>query len=149
MESYKGNWQGAVFLDDKPAKAISAYLTLPNRVEGNPYRLIANADKSFQGSIVLGMGFVLEPEEAQALIAKNPKNKDCLFLYLGGDDVNSRTDQSPSRWVINFSNWPLNRSAEGKWVNASEDDCKAWLRQGRVPSDYPYSVAADYPALLE
>ena len=30
------------------------------------------------GSIVLGMGFVLEPEEARRLIDKNPRNKDVL-----------------------------------------------------------------------
>ena len=31
---------------------------------GTPYRLKANEGKSFIGSYVLGMGFVLEPEEA-------------------------------------------------------------------------------------
>ena len=73
-----------------------------SRVVGNPYSLLANKDKSFQGSIVLGMGFILEPEEAQELIAKDPRNQDVLFPYLVGEDLNSRFDQSPSRWVINF-----------------------------------------------
>jgi hypothetical protein len=30
---------------------------------------------------------------------------DVLFRYLIGQDINSRSDQSPSRWVINFFNW--------------------------------------------
>jgi hypothetical protein len=51
------------------------------------------------------MGFILAPEEAQALIAKDPRNKDVLFPYLNGEDLNSRPDQSPSRWVINFHDW--------------------------------------------
>ena len=79
---------------------------------GSPYRLKENAGKSFIGSFVLGMGFVLEPSEAQALIAKNPRNKDVLFPYLNGEDLNSRPDQSPSRWVINFFDWPEEKARE-------------------------------------
>ena len=30
-----------------------------------------------------------------------------LFPYLNGKDLNQRPDQSPSRWVINFHDWPL------------------------------------------
>src|SRR5439155_1696900 len=60
--------------------------------------------------IVLGMGFVLEPKEAMALIDKNLRNRDVLFLYLNGEDLNSRPDQSPSRWVINFHDWPLEQA---------------------------------------
>jgi hypothetical protein len=61
------------------------------------------------------MGFVLEPEEAEKLIQKNPKNKDCIYPYLNGEDLNSRPDQTPSRYVIQFFDWPLNRKASGKW----------------------------------
>src|SRR2546421_7116361 len=56
------------------------------------------------------MGFVLESEEALALIEKNIRNKDVLFPYLNGEDLNSRPDQSPSRWVINFHNWSLEQA---------------------------------------
>ncbi len=79
-----------------------------------PHRLAANAGKSFIGSYVLGMGFVLEPDEARRLIDKNPRNKDVLFPYLNGEDLNSRPDQSPSRWVINFFDWPLDRKTAPK-----------------------------------
>jgi hypothetical protein len=105
-----GTWQGDYMLDDKPVAAISPFLSAPGATEGNPYRLKANEGKSFQGSIVLGMGFVLEPEEAQALIARDPRNAEALFPYLNGEDLNSRPDQSPSRWVINFQDWPLERA---------------------------------------
>jgi hypothetical protein len=101
---------GPFLLDEKPVPGITPFLTQPGTVTGKPYRLAANAGKSFQGSNVLGMGFVLEPEEAERLIKKNPKNKDVLFPYLNGDDLNSRPDQSPSRWVINFFDWPLEKA---------------------------------------
>jgi hypothetical protein gobsU_04184 len=72
----------------------------------NPYPLRQNAGKSFQGSIVLGKGFVVTKEQAAALIAKDPRNREVLFPYLNGDDLNNNPDQSPSRWVINFFDWP-------------------------------------------
>ena len=106
----RGTWAGASALGDKLVPGITAYLAVPGKAVGKPYRLAANAGKSFQGSIVLGMGFVLTPEEAEALIEKDPRNRDCLFPYLNGKDLNSRPDQSPSRWVINFFDWPLEKA---------------------------------------
>lgn len=108
----RGDWQGDHVLDEQPVRGITSQLAVPGRVTGKPHRLAENADKSFQGSNVLGMGFVLEPEQAQALIAKDKRNKEVLFPYLNGEDLNSRPDQSPSRWVINFHDWPEERARE-------------------------------------
>lgn len=127
----QGNWLGEFVLDDKIVDGITAFLTNPGKAIGNPHKLIANQSKSFQGSIVLGMGFVMTPEEIQALIEKDAKNKDVLFPYLNGEDLNSRPDQSPSRWVINFKDYPL---------DAEDDDLKK-------PKGRPY--ASDYPDCLE
>jgi hypothetical protein len=108
----RGTWAALFVLDDQPVSGITAFLTPPGTVTGKPHRLKANEDKSFQGSIVLGMGFVLTPEEAQRFIDKDPKNKDVLFPYLNGEDLNSRPDQSPSRWVINFFDWPIEKAMQ-------------------------------------
>lgn len=108
----KGKWAAHFVLDDQPTEGITAFLTSPGTVTGNPHRLRANEGKSFQGSIVLGMGFVLEPDEARRLVEKDPRNRDVLFPYLNGEDLNSRPDQSPSRWVINFFDWPLEKAME-------------------------------------
>jgi hypothetical protein len=58
------------------------------------------------------MGFVLEPEEAQRLIETDTRNKDVLFPYLNGEDLNTQPDQSPSRWAITFFDWPIERAKE-------------------------------------
>ena len=127
----KGQWQGKYVLDEKTVNGITPYLTVPGTASGKPERLEANSGKSFIGSYVLGMGFVLELEEAQALIVKNPKNKDVLFPYLNGQDLNSNPDQAPSRWIINFFDWPL---------SPEHDDPKE-------PKGSPYT--SDYPDCLE
>ncbi|WP_329384260.1 type IIL restriction-modification enzyme MmeI [Streptomyces sp. NBC_01716] len=73
-------------------------------------RLVSNKGKSFQGSNVLGKGFILTPEQADDLIQRDPRNKDVLFPYLNGEDLNSRPDCSASRWVINFHDWSEERA---------------------------------------
>lgn len=146
---HKGEWHGPWVVNDQPVSGITPYLTAPGTVSGPPKRLKANEDKFFIGSYVLGMGFVLDPAEAEALLAQDTRHRDCLFPYLNGEDLNSRPDQSPSRWVINFHDWPLDRSADGCWAGADDDERKEWLRGGRVPTDYTGKVAADYPVLLK
>jgi len=101
---HKGKWTKEFILDNQKVKRITSYLDDSEEL-GDPFKLHQNKDKSFQGSIVLGKGFVLEPKEAQKLIDQNPKNKDVLLPYLNGQDLNSNPDQSPSRWVINFFDW--------------------------------------------
>jgi hypothetical protein len=108
----KGPWAGPFLLDDAAVAGITSQLQPPGSVSGKPYRLTANAGRSFQGSNVLGMGFVLEPDDAQRLLDKDSRNRDVLFPYLNGEDLNSRWDQSPSRWVINFHDWPLERAMD-------------------------------------
>ncbi|HEX2915467.1 MAG TPA: DNA methyltransferase [Chloroflexia bacterium] len=121
-----GNWQSPFVLEDTTVSGITPFLTASGTADGKPFTLAANSGKSFQGSIVLGMGFVLEPEEAQALIAKDPRNKEVLFPYLNGEDLNSRPDQSPSRWVINFFDWPLEKAE-------TYPDCMTIVREKAKP----------------
>jgi hypothetical protein len=98
----QGNWQGEFILDEKPVPGITSFLTQAGTVIGKPFRLAANADKSFTGNKVYGEGFVLTPEQAQLLIQKDLRNREVVFPYLDGQDLNSTPDQSPTRWVINF-----------------------------------------------
>ncbi|WP_298818238.1 Eco57I restriction-modification methylase domain-containing protein [uncultured Chloroflexus sp.] len=95
-------------LDNTPVPFISS--RLDDQPEREPQRLQQNAGKAFQGSIVLGMGFVLQPEEAQQLLTRDARNADCLFPYLNGEDLNSHPEQQPSRWVVNFFDWDLERA---------------------------------------
>ena len=88
--------------DDVSVRRISTLLEAAGRVNGIPERLVGNAGLAFIGCYVLGMGFVVEPDEAQEWIAADARNAEVLFPYLNGEDLNSRPDNSPSRWVIDF-----------------------------------------------
>lgn len=81
-------------------------------MRGKPHRLKVNEGLSFIGSYVLGMGFILTPEEAQRLIDKDPRNAEVLQPYLNGKDLNTHPEQKASRWVINFRDWPLEKAEE-------------------------------------
>ena len=105
-----GNWRKPCLLDNKTVDAITAFLTSASSISGQPYILAASIDKAFKGSEVQGMGFTLTPEEALMLIKKENRNKDVIFPFLNGEDLNSRSDQSPSRWAINFHDWTLERA---------------------------------------
>jgi hypothetical protein len=129
----RGVWEGQHVLDDRPVAGITPFLTAggtnsggPAAPQGKPYRLAANADKSFQGSNVLGLGFTMTREEAQMLIAKDQRNKNVLFPYLNGEDLNSSPDQTASRWVINFFDWPLDKAE-------TYLDCMAIVREKVKP----------------
>ncbi|WP_280265619.1 Eco57I restriction-modification methylase domain-containing protein [Nocardia wallacei] len=90
--------------EDIAVRRISTLLEPAGRVEGQPVRLAENTGTAFIGCYVLGMGFVLKPDEATAWIAADPRNAEVLFPYLNGEDLNSRPDTSASRWVIDFNN---------------------------------------------
>jgi type I restriction-modification system DNA methylase subunit len=96
--------------DGLPVRGISTLLEPVGRVEGPPARLSENAGIAFIGCYVLGMGFVLSPDEASSWIEDDPRNADVLFPYLNGEDLNSRPDSSASRSVIDFNDWSEERA---------------------------------------
>jgi hypothetical protein len=98
------------YLDGRSVEEISSRLDAG--AEAEPLPLKQNEAKSFIGSYVLGMGFTMEPRDAQQLIAGDVRNRDCLFPYLNGEDLNTHPAQQPSRWVINFFDWPLERAEQ-------------------------------------
>ena len=113
---HKGAYTGVKLLERRPVEQITAFL-FANGGHEDPKQLAANAGKSFQGSIVLGMGFTFDDSgpadddtpgipspiaTMERLIAANPKNAEVIFLYIGGEEVNSSPTHAHHRYVINF-----------------------------------------------
>jgi hypothetical protein len=95
-------------LDGIHVDYISSKLTINNDVE--PSDLYQNQLLAFNGTYVLGKGFVLQPNEAIELINKDSRNSEVIIPYLIGRDLNSSPTLSPSRFVINFRNWTLEKA---------------------------------------
>lgn len=125
---YKGDWQGRVRLNGANVEMISPFLS--TQEEWTPQKLVANANQSYQGSIVLGMGFIMSEKDAIAIIEKKPKNADVLFPYLNGEDLNSDPLQRPLRWVINFFDWPIERAQQYEDVFAIVEERVRPEREG-------------------
>ncbi|MDA7737421.1 hypothetical protein N8861_03685 [Porticoccus sp.] len=99
----KGRWRGKVKLSGQNVAKISAFLT--DKEDWSLEPLKENSNQAFQGTILLGKGFMMSEEVAQIMVEKNPDNKNVLFPYLIGKDLNSHPQQNPSRWAINFFDW--------------------------------------------
>lgn len=106
----RGDWSGNYSLDGEPCPGIAPDLTASDGFMGEPFRLKSNMGKSFQGSNVRGMGFVVTPELAEALISEDAVNSKVIFPYLGGDDILSKPDRKPSRFAINFFDWSMEQA---------------------------------------
>ena len=123
--------------DEAMVAGISPSLDPASRSSGNPERLTVNANMSFQGSIVLGLGFTMEPTQARELIARDPRNTDVLFPYLIGHDLNSRPDCSASRWVVDFRERPDSEARAypdaWRWIESSVKSERATKDAGKYP----------------
>jgi hypothetical protein len=77
--------------------------------EAHPLK--GNEGISFIGNFVNGIEFVLTESEALALIASNPRNEFVVKRYLTGDDLVSRVDMQPARWIIDFNTMSLEEAS--------------------------------------
>ena len=143
----KGPYAGRKHLNNEETETITAFL-LSRGNHDDPEPLKANARKSFQGSIVLGMGFTFDDknkkgeatplDEMHRLIAKNPLNADVIRPYIGGEEVNTSPRHAHHRYVINFQDYPLRKEDVGQlWKDADAEEQHRWVQSGIVPVDYP------------
>lgn len=145
-------------LDGQAVKNISAFL-FHDGSNDDPVRLKSNRNKSFQGNIILGMGFTFDDKdtkgvatpipEMQRILEVDRRNAEIVHPYIGGKEVNLSPRQTPHRYVINFRDYPLRREDAGaRWAGSDWIQRKKWFEKGVVPLDFPKPVAADWPDLL-
>lgn len=109
----KGNLSNEkIFIDGREVKYISSYLDTEDEI--NTFLLKGNNCLSYIGSVINGDGFLLNELEAKELIRKNSLNKDVVFPYINGSDLNSTPHLINRRWIINFHDFTLEKSKEYK-----------------------------------
>ena len=154
----KGDRDLPKVLDGKVVDQITAFLFHRGH-HSDPERLAANAGKSFQGSIVLGMGFTFDDtdkkevatpiDEMHRLIEEDRHNKEVIYPYIGGEELNEQPTHSYHRFVIDFRDYPLRREIPVKeWTAAGRERQRRWLQQGLAPTNYADRVAEDWPSLI-
>lgn len=104
-------------LRDAPVAFIDSSLEEGDSLSADPLPLAAHTGTSFQGSILVGQGFVLQRAEAEALIQDDARNREVVKPYLGGADLNSQPNQEPQRWAIDFFDMSEReaRTYKGPW----------------------------------
>ena len=98
-------------LDEREVETITAFL-FHRGGHNDPARLATNVGRSFQGSIVLGMGFTFNDTdtsgiatplaEMERLLAQHPHYREAISPYIGGEEVNSSPTHAHRRYAIDF-----------------------------------------------
>jgi hypothetical protein len=110
LSIYRGEWRSNLrFLDGKQVSYINTRLQ-SDADAGDPLQLVENEGKIFTGYFYLGDGFLLTRDVAARMIRDDPKNADVVFPTINGQEVNNSPDQVPTREIINFFDWPLERA---------------------------------------
>ena len=119
-------FQGTKILDDKKVECITSSLD-DFLLSPAPEKLVANQGLCYTGSKLDGIGFAISPDEKNDLIAQNNKNSDVLLPYLNGQDINSHPEHHPSRYVIYFRDWPIEKASK-------YSDCLEIVKERVYPS---------------
>ena len=118
-------------LDGREVPIITAYLFHAGGHD-DPDKLTANDSKSYIGCFTLGMGFTFDDTDKSGvantlssmheLIARDPRNAERIFPFIGGEEVNDHPNHAHHRYVINFG-------------EMNEDDARRWPDLFRVVED--------------
>jgi hypothetical protein len=110
-------------LDDRPVQQITSFL-FHTGPDTDPAKLATNASKSFQGSIILGIGFTFANGETNGvaaplaemyrLIENDSRNQEVIFPYIGYAEVANSPTHAHSRYVISLGEWS-EEECRGRW----------------------------------
>lgn len=106
IHTYRGTWHGQCSLDGRDVAHISTSLEA-TKSSSPPFTLSSNVGKCFKGSVPLGSGFFLDPDEVTQLKDADSKYESVIFPYMTGEELNFSPTLSPGRWVIYFRDWSL------------------------------------------
>jgi len=98
----------AFLLDGEPVDGITPELRTPGHSTGVVAKLGANKGRCFQGPTPSVPGFIIDADEAQALLKQTDvAYRQVVRPYMIGDDITVSPTQEPGRWIIDFAQMNL------------------------------------------
>jgi methylase of polypeptide subunit release factors len=94
----KNNNSVTKYLNHVKVNEITSRLDSNSESSENPQVLVKNKLKSFVGSVVNGLGFIIKENEISNF------EGEVIYPYLSGDDINNDIKQNATRHIINFKN---------------------------------------------
>lgn len=94
------------YLDGRRVDAINSRLR-SGAEWPEPQPLDENANLALVGCFLRGTGFILEPDEAEALLAAHPEEGEVVRPFLTGDDLSNTVEQTAQRYVVDFRDLTL------------------------------------------
>lgn len=142
-------------LDGKQVRRISSFL-IDADVDDTPQALAPNVGRSFQGSIVLGMGFTFDDENPAAtpiskmkeILRYSPESNSLIKVYVGGEQVNNQAEFAPTRYIIDFGE--MSQAGASEFVELW-DIVSAKVKPERLNADRYPSIEAKgkkYPRMV-
>ncbi|WP_201352067.1 Eco57I restriction-modification methylase domain-containing protein [Hydrogenimonas urashimensis] len=101
-------WKGSIILNENNVSKINSFLT--DEDDRTPTKLKNNHDRTFQGCITRGTGFILDKIEGERILDEHDEYEIVVQPFMNGRDFTSSPVQQPSRYVINFWDWPLDKA---------------------------------------
>ena len=99
------------YLDDNQVSQINS--SLQTHIDVSIAKTLkANKNKSFQGIIPVGKGFIVTEEEVNTWIKKDAKNQDVLKLFSMGANLAKNPHGKPDRWIIDFNDMSLEDASD-------------------------------------
>jgi type II restriction/modification system DNA methylase subunit YeeA len=93
-------------LDNKVVSQINSSLRSSTDVL-DAKKLKSNLNIGFVGMQPNGRGFYITNDEAENWIKDDYRNRDILKLSVGATDLTEKPNGEPSRWIIDFSDMPI------------------------------------------
>lgn len=101
----RSTWTASPILDARPVRSIDEMLYQSSRSGWRKQRLAENRDSAFQGTIVLGDGYILTDDVAASMFEEDPLCAEVIAPLLNGEDITESPSHAASRLTINFRDW--------------------------------------------
>jgi N-6 DNA Methylase len=165
---FRGQLSGSIRLDGDVVEKITAYLFHAGGSD-DPFPLRANAEKSFQGSIILGLGFTFDDtsneatplSEMSSILAEEPRYQQLIFPYIGGEEITESSTNTIRRYVINFDDmseaearqWPrlfqiVEKKVKQKRLGDNRESYRKYWWQFAEKRSALYKAVANLPRVL-